>query len=401
MKHRILLVFLALVLVVSLVTFAACKAEEEPPVVEEWQWPEKLAIVCGTGGSLAGNTGYTSELAKATGMTIRVVPEVNSMLKFKWVNQGRFFCVSDGSTVAAGTLEATEGFAVRDGGPFQLRLIWSYSISDLGFIVRGDSDIKTIYDIKPGTKIAELVAVPGMWKQVEALLAWIEVDEDDIIKVPGSSYGATLRAISGGQADVAFCFPPSPDVMEAATAPHGIRWLPLPYKEDPEGAKRFIEIRPTLGFGVMSQSPEATGVPSIVGMTPIQTRADADPELVYHFAKWMDENHDLYKDNYPDLKNATRDTLMALVETYFLPAHDGLIKYLKELGLWTEAHDARQVQNIAKITRYVDAYQEAIDMADEQGITVDPANEEWLELWENHKKRLGLTVFKMFVGLEE
>ena len=35
MKKRILYVFLALVLVVSLAAFAACKAEEEPPVVEE------------------------------------------------------------------------------------------------------------------------------------------------------------------------------------------------------------------------------------------------------------------------------------------------------------------------------------------------------------------------------
>ena len=35
MKNRILLIFLALVLTVSLAAFAACKAEEAPPVVEE------------------------------------------------------------------------------------------------------------------------------------------------------------------------------------------------------------------------------------------------------------------------------------------------------------------------------------------------------------------------------
>ena len=40
-------------------------------------------------------------------------------------------------------------------------------------------------------------------------------------------------------------------------------------------------------------------------------------------------------------------------------------------------------------------------MADDQGIAVDPENEEWIELWENHKKQLNLPECKMFLGLEE
>ena len=91
---------------------------------------------------------------------------------------------------------------------------------------------------------------------------------------------------------------------------------------------------------------------------------------------------------------------MNVVETWYVPVHDGLIKYLKEKGLWTAAHDARQEQNIELITRYVDAFHEAIDMADEQGIMVDPANEEWMELWANYKKELGLPKFRMFAGLD-
>ena len=39
MKKRVLLVILAIVLSVSLMAFAACKAEEEPPVVEEAEVP--------------------------------------------------------------------------------------------------------------------------------------------------------------------------------------------------------------------------------------------------------------------------------------------------------------------------------------------------------------------------
>ena len=49
MGKRVLLIFLAIALVVSLVAFAACaKEEEEEEVVEEWQWPEKLLLVAGS-----------------------------------------------------------------------------------------------------------------------------------------------------------------------------------------------------------------------------------------------------------------------------------------------------------------------------------------------------------------
>jgi TRAP transporter TAXI family solute receptor len=370
------------------------------PAPPPWEWPDKLAIMTSGGVGLAAVTGYSSEMAKDTGMTIRAVPEDNTMLRFKWVKEGRFFCVPEASSTVRDVLEALRGYAVRDGGPYQLRIIWAYAQSDAGFFVRGDSEIKTIYDIKPGHKVVDLSFVPGYMTWVEGLLAWVGVDIEDVIPVPGSSIGAGTRSISGGTADLMFLFPATPQVMEAAAAPHGIRWLELPTKEDPEGGKKFLEFQPTATFGKMTQSPEAMGVWSIVGKNPIMSRADADPELVYHWAKWLDENYDLYKDNHVWNQYMTIDILMDIVESWFVPVHDGLIKYLKEKGLWTAAHDARQAQNIELITRYVDAYQETIDLADEQGMTVNPENEEWLELWANHKKQLGLPKIQTFLGLE-
>jgi hypothetical protein len=66
--------------------------------------------------------------------------------------------------------------------------------------------------------------------------------------------------------------------------------------------------------------------------------------------------------------------------------------------LWTPAHEARRQQNIDLINRWVEAYQAALDMADERGIEVTPENEEWLELWDSYKE--DLPVFKWFLGLD-
>ena len=91
---------------------------------------------------------------------------------------------------------------------------------------------------------------------------------------------------------------------------------------------------------------------------------------------------------------------MKMAETSFVPAHDGLVKYLKELGKWTPAHQARQEANIDLMNSYVKAYQEAIGIAAERGIAVSPSNDEWIELWEGYKKQLALPNFKLFIGVD-
>ena len=88
------------------------------------------------------------------------------------------------------------------------------------------------------------------------------------------------------------------------------------------------------------------------------------------------------------------------METTFIPPHEGLVRYLTEIGKWTPAHEARRQQNIEFLTRYVEAYQTAIDKADELGIEVNPDNDQWTELWEIYKQDIGLPGFRLFLGLD-
>ncbi|HEY87956.1 MAG TPA: hypothetical protein G4O06_08050, partial [Dehalococcoidia bacterium] len=341
-------------------------------------------------------------LAADTGINIRVVPEVNPMLRFKWVKTGLFHSVAESPSMVADLMEAKAGNAVRDGGPFQIRLMYSYSMSNSGFVVRGDSDIYEPSDIKPGVKFVDFAFFPGFIEGFpSALMAWAGVDIDDVEWVPVGSYGAAMRAISDGKADISMAFNTSPATVEAAAAPHGIRFINLPADEDPEGARRFLEFYPVISFGEATQGPPEAiaGVTTTLANTGIYVRADADPDLIYHLAKWLDENYDSFKDNHAWNQYMTIDTLMDLTETCFIPVHDGLKKYLNEKGLWTAAHEARQQQNIDLITQYVEAYQAAKDEADDTGIAVDPTTEEWLELWASYKA--DIPRFSMFLGLEE
>ena len=68
-------------------------------------------------------------------------------------------------------------------------------------MVRGDSDMHTVYDLKPGTRFVDLVFSPGMFEtSPTAALAWAGLTPDDIVKVPaGSQTGKIFRLIGALQ----------------------------------------------------------------------------------------------------------------------------------------------------------------------------------------------------------
>ena len=397
-KHLIKLVAaIALIAIIGGLVFSGCAKEEA--VTEEWQWPETLKICSGSGAGLAAAVGWSTKMEEDTGMKIRVTPEDLCSLRISWVGQGLFFWTSSAAGEMSEVMEAHRHCATREGGPFQIRTAWAFGVVSAGFFVRGDSPIRTPSDIKPGAKIIEM---PGGIMGTKAILAWAGLDMEDVTVVYVGSYGASCRFLAEGTGDVAFGFPTSPQVMEVDAAQHGIRWLPLNPREEPEAAKRFWEVVPTWPLGIHSGGVEsAIGVWGIAETCLTYLRDDTDPELVYHVIKWLDENHDKFEDTHPWCKTMTLDHFMEGLEFSFVPVHDGAIRYLKEKGLWTAAHDARQAQNIELNTRYVDAYQTVIEMADEQKINVHPDSDQWIELWENYKKENNLHPFRFFIDIEE
>jgi len=421
MKNRLLLVLLAIALVVSLVAFAACKAEEAPPIVEEeeeeappiveeeeeevWQWPDKLHFLASQAGtaSYAFDMAYGVLLEDDTKMKVRVIGEDSLPLSYQWLKQSRFFWASMQTMHVKFMMEGIGEWASRDLGPWQMRMVWSAGTANFaGFAVQGDSGIRTPYDIKPGMKIGYLtVAGPAGKALMEALLAWAQIDPEDVVWIPASTLTMGLTHLLDGTADIIFQAPLDPGCLELEASPHGLGWIELNAEEDPEGATRFVELVPYIMPGVnMVGAPSAIGVHMFCDCPHKATHVDTDPDLVYQVVKWMDENYDRYKDKAPRLEGMDIDTLVWLSEHAFIPLHEGTIRYLKEKGLWTDAHEVRNQANIEKLTKWAEAYEAAIDEAGEKSIQVHPNDEDWIELWENYKKELDLPEFVVFAGLD-
>ena len=393
-----------LIVICGTLALAGCSSDTTQPegAVHEWQWPEQVHIAAPGQSGLAKYVSWASIMEADTGMAVRVIPEADPGRCMRYLKDGEMFLSSASKSALGNMIEAVEDHATEDGGPFQARVVWVHDLGNSGFFVRGDSDIETIYDIGPGTRFSVWNMRDSTLNPPRSLLAWIQLDEEEIEWVDAGSFEGAMRAVAEGRADIAFGFPTSPTLYEVAAAPHGIRFLDLNGEEDPEGARRWQARNPLYSFGPIATGvPEAVGRWGTVGYIFDVTTESADSELVYHFARWLDEKYDSYKDAYDSNKYMTIDHLMEAMKTTYIPVHEGLVKYLKEKDLWTGAHEQRQQENIAVFNTYIEAYQEAISLAEDKGMEISPANPEWITLWETFKVEHRIPMLGMHVSLSE
>ncbi|PQO22631.1 hypothetical protein C2I36_12170 [Rhodobacteraceae bacterium WD3A24] len=353
---------------------------------DDYEWPSFFNVITpivGTANhSLA--VAWTSEFSASTGGRARVLPAANGFTRGSWLNTGEGRLALVQASDYFDQMDGIEGYATEEAGPADTRVIHMNMVTPWGYMVRGDSDIESIEDIGPGTRIAYASSSSFLLNGIDALLAYRDLDHDEVELVEVGNYGANTRIVVEGRAEVTFTSPISGTSYEAAAAPNGIRWLELPAREDdPEAFERYRALQP----GYVPQVTEA-GVESAQGVRmdhAFQTnhvRAEEDPEFVYNLVKWLEENHDAYADDFTHAYMLSVDNLVAFLETGALqPLHEGTIRYLEEEGLWTEAFQQRQDQLVEMAQERVALFDEAVAAARDEGLSIGPGNEAWVEFW--------------------
>jgi TRAP-type uncharacterized transport system substrate-binding protein len=353
---------------------------------------------------MAKYVSWCSLLEADTGMAVRVVPENNYIRRHQLVADGTMLLQGLGKSGMSDALEASaEEYMVKPPTGHQARIVWIHDVAYSGLFVRGDSPINSIYDFKPGIRWSVWSKAWSIMKVPTALLAWAKLKPEDAQWILSGASDHAVRAVAEGRADIVWYFPSAQIVYDAAAAPHGIKFIDMNSQADPEGAARFREFDPMYTFGIMRSgvTPEARGHWGTVGEKYEITSDKSDPELIYHLAKWLDQNWDRYKGADKANESMTLADLMQGLETTYVPCHDGLIKYLKEIGKWTPAHDRRQKQNIAIVTVWVNGYNDAIKQAEGKGMKIIPTNKDWVDFWNNYKKEKNLPTIAMHSSLTQ
>jgi hypothetical protein len=290
-------------------------------------------------------------------------------------------------------MDGVQGYASKAGGPADTRVVNITLVTAWGYAVRGDSSIKSIDDVKAGTRISLAKSSSFLVSGIDALLALRGLKREDVGIVEVGSYGANTAVLAEGRVDVTFTSPISGPSYQAEAGPNGLRWLALPAPDKDRAA--YARYRKIMS-GYVPQKTSA-GVRSAVGLSmdhafqANHVRADDDPEFVYQLLKWLDENHASYKGDFTHAPMMNLDNLVAFLEVGALqPLHEGTIRYLKEKGRWKAQYQARQDQLVALAKKREQGYRAAMQAAEKQGIAVDAGNAQWVAFWKDHRQRSGM-----------
>ncbi len=368
-----------------------------------FQWPDTMHFAATGSSGEAKMVSWASVMqSDLKGPIIRVVNEAAWTNTHKDMANNQMVVSQIDKATLGDAFQAINEYATPDGGPWPMGVVWVDSLASSGFMVRGDSDIRKPEDIKPGTKIAIWNNNPATLTTFLSLLAWGNVNEKDIVWVNTGDYNAGPRAVTSGRADITMAAPVTPAVIEAAAAPGGVRYISLDPKDNPEGAKRFLQINPLYEFGPITVGPKsAQGTWAVASYKYVGANLNTDAELIYNMVKWLDQNYDKYKDRYESNKDMTYDQVLASIQTTFAPLHPGLIKYLKEKGVWSQDHERRNQKNLATLQRYIDGYKEAMKQASAGNIEIKSNNPKWIEFWENYKLTNKIPIIQMHVSLTQ
>jgi len=361
----------------------------------EYDWPRLLVV--GTPGtssaSFASTNGWGPLLQKNGGSTVRVVPEDSEVMRYRRLTQRRDIAISSVSAAEIRfQVQGIGGYASMEAVP--QRVLWHHNDTPWGYVVAGDSDLKNIEDIKKGgVRVAKGMFSPPMIAAVtEALPAFVgmtpEQAKEKLEYVPASSYAENCRSVVEGKADVAYCAPVSSVLSEMEGAPGSIRWLSLE-NDNQEGWDGYLNYRPMLipteiDLGVSTAQGVGGATSNFLYVVP----ADADTDFAYNMAKWFHESFDAYKGTHPMAARMSLELFRGYLDRSPLPVHEGTVKYLREIGAWTEQDDAWNNAAIKKMDRWIAARKAALAEAREKDVEIRFENQAFLDIIAKHTEGL-------------
>ncbi|MCZ6617894.1 MAG: TAXI family TRAP transporter solute-binding subunit [Gammaproteobacteria bacterium] len=325
-------------LIMSLVLLSAVACVAEAGEVE---LPKTLAW---TAYNL-GTTGYNQAVAIGKvlkdeyNVTLRVVPGKNDISRLVPLVKGRVQFSANGMA----TYFAQEGvfqFEHENWGPLKVRLVLSSNgDSNQSLAVAADTGITHPSELK-GRRVPYVRGAPALNVAVEAFLACGNLGWEDVKRVDFPGYNSMWNGIVNGHVDAAFANTVSGPARKLEASPRGIKWLEIPH-DDKGCIERLLKIAPYFTLHVATRGAGITAERPNVGVTypyPLLIGLDStDETLVYSMIQVIHKHYDAFKNADPGAIGWAMDRQPL---SYVVPYHAGAVRYLKEIGVWSEANES-------------------------------------------------------------
>jgi TRAP transporter TAXI family solute receptor len=212
-------------------------------------------------------------------------------------------------------------------------------------VVRRDSAIKTVSDVKGKRVTGEYPAHLAVWTSVFGSLASGGLTWDDVKVVPVPAVNEGIDALVQGRADVSNHAVGSAKVREADAAV-GVRYVSLDCS--PRGEERIKKAVPGYYLTIL-KSGSSTG---IVGDTCVQSydiyfvgHKALSAQAVQATLKALWDNVDKLPPLHPQFKEWTRERAASADVT--IPYHPAAVQFYKEKNVWSAKTDEAQKKLLA------------------------------------------------------
>ncbi|HEY7364871.1 MAG TPA: TAXI family TRAP transporter solute-binding subunit [Methylomirabilota bacterium] len=241
------------------------------------------------------------------------------------------------------------GFKIGGRNPFphaaNMRLVMRGSPLMVGLLVRKDSPIKTVYDIKGKRMTGEYPAHLAVWYNMFGHLASAGLTWSDVRVVPVPAVNDGVDALVQGRADVSQHAINSAKIKEADAAV-GVRHVSIDCT--PEGDRRLRAAVPGY-YGRWVKAGQATAVIDdtcfIAYDIYLSTGRSVPDSAVEAMLKPIWDNVEKLGPIHPLLKEWTRERAVGPEVT--IPYHPGAIRFYKERGAWKPEMDQIQQKLLA------------------------------------------------------
>lgn len=343
--------------------------------------PDSLSIMTydvGSSGYLAYGMVGDAILEKYD-TRLRAIPAGNDVGRMNNLRAGKTQFAGQGLDIYFATY-GLDRYARRARGPMPIRVIWLARHGGWSIAVRNDSNIEKVQDLR-GKKCGW---IPGsvMNKGMEALLAYGNLNWDDVTKVKKSGYGSHIKALLDGSVDAASGQVTSPVFYEVASGPHGLRWLNFdPKNKDAisrvkEVLPMFAPMKARFGANISKDNPIdcfSYPYPGTIAMKSL------DKQTAKFFTKAIHQTYPIYSQKSKMLEKFwTLDAFLNLVErSDYIILHPGTIEYLKEIGEWKKGWDKEQKERRELQNKVIQLWEKVVNESYEKEIPDDEFPDYW------------------------
>jgi hypothetical protein len=283
--------------------------------------------------------GLAKVLQEKQGVRATIRPFSGSSVYLPLLQRGE---MALGLNISIDSYVAYNGLPPYDAPMRNLRLLGMMFPLPIMYMVRADSDLHTVEDLRDQRVVITFRANAALAQLHTAILATGGLTGEDVRPVTVAGLPEAMRMLTEGRADAV------PTGLHTALTLQvhsglagGIRYISMGKDE-----AKLAEIMP--GSGVITESPEP-GTVGLDGPTRVSgildylnTGVHMSDEQAYQIIKTIHESWEELRRDYVQMRTTPASAVAP--PDNVIPYHPGAVRYYKEAGLWTEAHERNQVR---------------------------------------------------------